>query len=200
MGLPLKLVKDNVPGNEPRHDQDIKDISQKDRSRAFDMLVSRYQKRLYYHALYITKNSETAMDVAQEVFVKAFHEPRLFESGFHTKAWLFRVCTNRCYNLVRDRQRRGGILERIGKERDGLGSSSHQAIDELLAKEQSSAVSQVLERLSPEHRTILLLRYFGDLSYDEIATVLEVRIGTVMSRLSRAKVRLYDLLSEEQKR
>jgi RNA polymerase sigma-70 factor (ECF subfamily) len=124
----------------------------------------------------------------------------LFESGFHTKAWLFRVCTNRCYNLVRDRQRRGGILERIGKERDGLGSSSHQAIDELLAKEQSSAVSQVLERLSPEHRTILLLRYFGDLSYDEIATVLEVRIGTVMSRLSRAKVRLYDLLSEEQKR
>ena len=130
MGLPLKLVRDNEPGHEPRRDGDIKSISREDRSRAFDMLVSRYQKRLYYHSLYITKNSETAMDVAQEVFVKAFHEPRLFEEGFHTKAWLFRVCTNRCYNLIRDRQRRGGILDRIGKESDIL-RSSHQAIDDL---------------------------------------------------------------------
>ena len=85
MGLPLKLVRDNELGHEPRRDGDIKSISREDRSRAFDMLVSRYQKRLYYHALYITKNSETAMDVAQEVFVKAFHEPRLFEEGFTRK-------------------------------------------------------------------------------------------------------------------
>ena len=55
-----------------------------------------------------------------------------------------------------------------------------------------------MDRLSPEHRTILLLRYFGDLSYQEVADVLQVKIGTVMSRLSRAKVRLHDLLSEEQ--
>ncbi len=199
MGLPLKLVRDNELGQEPRRDEDIKSISREDRSRAFEMLVSRYQKRLYYHSLYITKNSETAMDVAQEVFVKAFHEPRLFDEGFHTKAWLFRVCTNRCYNLIRDRQRRGGILDRIGKESDVL-RGSHQAIDDLLAQEQSSSLNRVIDRLSPEHRTILLLRYFGDLSYQEIADVLQVKIGTVMSRLSRAKVRLHDLLGEEQGR
>ncbi len=199
MGLPLKWNRDGQPGQEPRRDEDLKSLSREDRSRAFDLLVERYQKRLYYHALYITKNSETAMDVAQEVFVKAFHEPRLFEHGFHTKAWLFRVCTNRCYNLVRDSQRRGGILERVGKETEAL-RSSHQAIDELLEREQSSSIAQVLERLSPEHRTILLLRYFADLSYQEIADVLQVKIGTVMSRLSRAKVRLHDLLSEEEGR
>jgi len=196
MGMPtLKLVADSDPP--PRRDEDIKDLAREDRSRAFDLLVSRYRKRLYYHALYITKNSETALDVAQEVFVKAFHEPRLFDDEFRTKAWLFRVCTNRCYNLVRDRQRRGGILERVGREKSAL-NNPHHAIDELLAKEQSTELTRVMDRLSPEHRTILLLRYFGDLSYQEVADVLQVKIGTVMSRLSRAKVRLHELLGEEQ--
>jgi len=196
MGTPnLKLVPEELPA--PRRDEDIKLLAREDRSAAFDLLVSRYRKRLYYHAVYITRDSEAALDVAQEVFVKAFHEPRLFDDAFHTKAWLFRVCTNRCYNLVRDRQRRGGILERIGRESGAL-NNPHHAIDELLAREQSSELSAVLDRLSPEHRTILLLRYFGDLSYQEVADVLQVKIGTVMSRLSRAKVRLHDLLTEEQ--
>jgi len=196
MGMPnLKLVPDSEPP--PRRDEDIKALALEDRSQAFDLLVSRYRKRLYYHALYITKNSETSLDVAQEVFVKAFHEPRLFDTEFHTKAWLFRVCTNRCYNLVRDRQRRGGILERVGREKSAL-SNPHHAIDDLLAREERTELTQVMDRLSPEHRTILLLRYFGDLSYQEVADVLQVKIGTVMSRLSRAKVRLHELLSEEQ--
>jgi len=196
MGMPtLKLVPDTSPT--PRRDEDIKSLAREDRSAAFDLLVTRYRKRLYYHALYITKDSETALDIAQEVFVKAFHESRLFDDGFHTKAWLFRVCTNRCYNLVRDRQRRGGILERVGREKSAL-SNPHHAIDELLDREQSTELARVMDRLSPEHRTILLLRYFGDLSYQEVADVLQVKIGTVMSRLSRAKVRLHDLLSEEQ--
>ncbi|MBJ93803.1 MAG: hypothetical protein CMP23_04925 [Rickettsiales bacterium] len=181
----------------PRDDADIKELSRVDRSKAFDLLVQRYRKRLYYHALYITKDSEASLDVAQEVFVKAFHEPRIFATGFHSRAWLFRVCTNRCYNLVRDRQRRSQILDRIGRE-EGMGTGTHQAIDNLLEQEQSSTMGRVLDRLSPEHRTILVLRYFNDLSYQEIAEVLKVKIGTVMSRLSRAKVRLHDLLSEEE--
>jgi len=198
MGTPkLKLVPETQ--ETPIADEDIKSLAREDRSRAFDLLVSRYRKRLYYHALYIIKDSETALDVAQEAFVKAFHEPRLFDDAFHTRAWLFRVCTNRCYNLVRDRSRRSGILERVGREQSSL-RSSHQAIDDVLEKEQSSELARVMDKLSPEHRTILMLRYFGDLSYQEVADVLQVKIGTVMSRISRAKVRLHDLLAEERAR
>jgi RNA polymerase sigma factor (sigma-70 family) len=177
-------------------DEEIHEIATRDRQRAFDLLVTKYRDRIYYHALYITKDSEEAVDVAQDVFVRGYHEPRLFDPGFRTKAWLFRVCTNRCYNIVRDRHRRGGILERLGKASAGL-QEHHDAADAVIAQELSDGVSRAMERLSPEHRTILLLRYYDDLSYQEIADVLQVKLGTVMSRLSRAKVRLHGILTEE---
>ncbi len=134
--------------------------------------------------------------MAQDVFVRAYHEPRLFDEGFRTKAWLFRVCTNRCYNIVRDRNRRGAILERVGKQRQVL-AVQHKAIDTVVAKELSASMAVAMDQLSPEHKTILLLRYFDDLSYKEIADTLQVKLGTVMSRLSRAKVRLSQVLETQ---
>jgi RNA polymerase sigma-70 factor (ECF subfamily) len=195
MGLStLKLVQPTAPQEVP--DDEIKRISRNDRERAFEFLVRKYRDRIYYHALYITHDSQEAFDVAQDVFVRAYHEPRLYDEAFQLRAWLFRVCTNRCYNLVRDKNRRSGILERIGEQEDLL-RDDHKVVDSLLQRELSSGVSRAMERLSPEHRTILMLRYHQDLSYQEIADVLDIKMGTVMSRLSRAKVRLHELLSED---
>ncbi len=191
---PLSLV--------PRHeaqlpdDDAIAEIAANDRDRAFDLLVRKYRDRIYYHALYICKDSEEAFDVAQDVFVRGYHEPRLFEEGFRAKAWLFRVCTNRCYNIVRDRNRRRGILERLGKASEGL-RQSHLAINTVLDKELSAGMGRAIEQLSADHQNILMLRYYHDLSYEEIADTLQVKLGTVMSRLSRAKVRLHQVLTHE---
>jgi len=191
---PLSLV--------PRHeaqlpdDDAIAEIAANDRDRAFDLLVRKYRDRIYYHALYICKDSEEAFDVAQDVFVRGYHEPRLFEEGFRAKAWLFRVCTNRCYNIVRDRNRRRGILERLGKASEGL-KQSHLAINTVLDKELSAGMGQAIDQLSSDHQNILMLRYYHDLSYEEIADTLQVKLGTVMSRLSRAKVRLHQVLTQE---
>ena len=191
----LKLVQEAPPASV--EDEDLRVIALRDRERAFDLLVRKYRDRIYYHALYICKDSEEASDVAQDVFVRAYHEPRLFDEGFRTRAWLFRVCTNRCYNIVRDRHRRGGILDRLGKSDEAL-RESHKAIDDVLSRELSEGVARAMTDLSPEHRTILLLRYFEDLSYQEIADVLQIKLGTVMSRLSRAKVRLHEVLGGEE--
>lgn len=188
----LKLVRDASPAT--LSDEEISDLGRRDRDRGFDVLVRKYRERIYYHALYITKDSEGAFDVAQDVFVRAYHEERLFDTGFRTRAWLFRVCTNRCYNIVRDRHRQGGILDRLGKSSDVL-REQHRAIDDVLAREMSDGVAAGMSRLSPEHRTILMLRYFDDLSYKEIAEVLQVKLGTVMSRLSRAKMRLHEVMA-----
>jgi RNA polymerase sigma-70 factor (ECF subfamily) len=160
-------------------------------------VVRKYRDRIYYHALYITKDSQEAFDVAQDVFVRGYHEHRLFEHGFRIKAWLFRVCTNRCYNIVRDKHRRGGILDRLGKQTEVL-QRHHKAIDDVLARELSEGMARALDQLSLDHRTILTLRYFNDLSYQEIADTLQIKLGTVMSRLSRAKVRLHEILQEEE--
>ena len=192
----LKLVPDPAPAKPKTNDEDIKLVARTDRDRAFSMLVDRYRDRIYYHALYITKDSEEAFDVAQDVFVRDSHERRLFNDEFRTKAWLFRVCTNRCYNIVRDRHRRSGILDRLGKATVVL-QEQHKAIDDVMARELSEGMAAAMEKLSPEHRTILLLRYYDDLSYKEIADVLDVKLGTVMSRLSRAKVRLAAVIGED---
>jgi len=190
----LTLVSETAPKHP--EDDDIQVVGRANRDRGFDLLVKKYRNRIYYHALYITKDSEEAFDVAQDVFVRGYHEPRLFDDGFLTRAWLFRVCTNRCYNIVRDRSRRGGILDRLGKATVVL-QEQHRAIDDVMARELTEGMAAAMEKLSPEHRTILLLRYFDDLSYREIADVLDIKLGTVMSRLSRAKVRLSDVLGDQ---
>jgi RNA polymerase sigma-70 factor (ECF subfamily) len=190
----LKLVPPPAP--DAIGDEDIAEIARMDRDRAFEMLVRKYKDKLYAHALHILGDSHEAFDVAQDTLVRAWHEPRIFEPGFLARAWLYRVATNRSFNLRRDRTRRGAILDRAGKDEDLL-AQSHQAIDGVLHQETRRAISRALSQLTDGHRQILTLRYYDDLSYQEIADVLEVKIGTVMSRLSRAKVRLHEVLAQE---
>jgi RNA polymerase sigma-70 factor (ECF subfamily) len=108
---------------------------------------------------------------------------------------LFRVCTNLCYNIVRDKKRRGGILENLGRQK--ISDRPPSAADHATHREMSGQMVVAMERLSMAHRTILLLKYWDDLSYLEISEVLDIKLGTVMSRLSRAKEKLAEVLSEE---
>jgi len=176
-------------------DRDIKALAGVDQNAAFDMLVRRYRSRLFYHAMYITKDRETAMDVAQEVFIRAHRCEQLFGDDFRVRAWLFRVTTNLCLNLIRDRKRRGTLLESFGRAHQPEPQPTGN--DHILNGERRIHMVAALDKLSEKHRTILMLKYWQDLSYAEIADVLEVRLGTVMSRLSRAKRRLHDVLGEE---
>ncbi len=192
----LKLVPE--PGPSVISDEEIQEVARTDRHRAFELLVRKYKDRLYRHALNLLSDSHEAFDVAQDTLVRAWHEPRIFESGFLLRAWLYRVATNRSFNIRRDRSRRGAILDRAGKDEDHL-AHSHQAIEDVLEEETRRHMGRALSKLSDEHRQILMLRYYDDLSYQEIADVLDVKIGTVMSRLSRGKVRLHEVLSQENK-
>jgi RNA polymerase sigma factor (sigma-70 family) len=168
----------------------VKTLAQNDRRASVDLVVRRYRDRLYQHALYIVKDPSDAYDAVQEVFIKTMREPRFFDGEFRIKAWLFRVTSNYCYNHVRDRKRRGGILETIPRQE----SVAANQVDAVGSSEYRDEVLNVMDALSREHREILLLRYYDDLSYNEIAEVLDVKLGTVMSRLSRARTRLGELI------
>src|SRR6478752_1758862 len=91
-------------------DEQIKKIARSDRRAAADWVVRKYRDPIFQHAAWILKDWEEAIDVAQDVFIRAMREPRFFDEDFKMKAWLYRVTSNLCFNLVRDRRRRGAIL------------------------------------------------------------------------------------------
>lgn len=173
-------------------DDAIKHLAQTDRRRAIDLIVRKHRDKIFNHAAYILKDYQEAIDVTQEVFIKAMREPRFFEPGFQMKAWLFRVTSNLCFNMVRDRRRRTGLLEQHVRPR----SVDADQIEVVFADERQKRIGEAIAELTPDHREILELRYYGDLSYAEIADALQIRLGTVMSRLSRARARLTEVLGE----
>ena len=173
-------------------DEDIKQIAQMDPKRGLDLIVRKYRDKIFRHALYVVKDYQEAVDVTQEVFIKAMREKRFFDDDFKMKAWLFRVTSNLCFNIVRDRKRRGGILERMVK----VTSIEADQIRSISNNETQQSVLGQLDKLNERHREILYLRYYSDLSYAEIAETLDIQLGTVMSRLSRAKGRLMEVMGK----
>ncbi len=173
-------------------DEDIKRLSRTNRRAAVDAVVRRYRDRILHHAIYVLKDYQEAVDVTQEVFIKAMREPRLFDGEFRVKAWLFRVTSNLCFNIVRDRRRRTNILDAMPK----VDRYMPDQIENIVGDERQVVILGAMDKLTGEHKEILSLRYYSDLSYNEIADVLGIKLGTVMSRLSRAKGRLVEVLDE----
>lgn len=173
-------------------DEDIKRLARTNRRAAVDAVVRRYRDRILHHAIYVLKDYQEAVDVTQEVFIKAMREPRLFDGEFRVKAWLFRVTSNLCFNIVRDRRRRTNILDAMPK----VDRIAPDQIENIVGDERQVVILGAMDKLTGEHKEILSLRYYSDLSYNEIADVLGIKLGTVMSRLSRAKGRLVEVLDE----
>ncbi len=165
---------------------ELKALADYDLALARKVLFARFRDRLEFHAYGIVKDAAEAGDVVQEVFIKAMREPRLFDADFKTQAWLYRVTRNLCFNIVRDRRRRGALL--AGHRPDA--PTAEDPLQAVFSDERREEISELVAQLSDDHRVILMLRYYEDLSYNEIAERLEIKMGTVMSRLSRARDRL----------
>jgi len=170
---------------------------------AFRLLVERYQNRAYGLALRVMKDEETARDVVQEAFLKAYRSLDRFEgrSSFYT--WFYRVVMNLCLDAKR-RQPAGRIVE-WDEQRAIQSSTGMDAIDpdhqrsigpsgELERAQLRDVLRRAIERLPDDARQTLVLRELDGLSYAEIAKVLGIPKGTVMSRLHHARKRLRAIL------
>ena len=174
-------------------EEQIKDLARKDNRRAMHIIIQKYRESLLYHALCIVKDQDEAYDLVQEVFVRAIRETRLFDADFRIKAWLYRVTSNLCLNNVRNKKRRSAILD-AAKITDRTEADQVAAI---FSDERQTEILKAISTLSKEHQQILMLRYYEDLSYNELSDVLQVKLGTVMSRLSRARTKLLELVDPE---
>jgi RNA polymerase sigma-70 factor (ECF subfamily) len=161
---------------------------------AFAKLVQKYQSRVLTLATRILNNRSEAEDVAQDIFVKVFQSLPDFRGASRFSTWLYRITVNHCLNHIRRRTRHQQTLVATESEewmQESSTASPHQTLEH---KERWALVQAKLQLLSPDHRTIVLLRDFEGLSYEEIADVLQLESGTVKSRLHRARMELKALL------
>jgi RNA polymerase sigma-70 factor (ECF subfamily) len=164
--------------------------AQRGDSAAFAEIVRRYQHAVHRVAYALTRNAADADDLAQETFVRAYRALDRFRAGEPLYPWLARIATNLAFSLFRTRRRRPETaLEPLVEAGQQWGVDDDPA-DRAAEKERQAHMQSAFAALSREHQAVLTLRVVEDLSYEDIARTLGVPIGTVMSRLSRARAEL----------
>jgi RNA polymerase sigma-70 factor (ECF subfamily) len=170
---------------------------------AYRGLVEKYQNRVYQMVYGMVRNQEDARDIAQDAFVKAYdnlHRFRL-ESSFYT--WIYRIAMNLAIDNLRKHKRQGtSEFDESVASRDGTGAIHeihHQdgPVRSLERKQLYARIMAALQELPEDQRQVILLRELEGLSYKEIADVMEVPEGTIMSRLFYARKKLQKLLAED---
>ena len=169
---------------------------------AFETLVLEYEKNVYNIALRMTGNSEDAADMTQEAFIKAYNSLQSFRGDSKFSVWLYRIVSNVCLDFLRSKNRRPTVslsVEDDNGEDTQLDVADESQSPELLLdrKLTRESVRRGLDSLPPDYRQILLLREIQGLSYDEIAQALSLEVGTVKSRIFRARKRLCAFLIDD---
>ncbi|MGZ5473410.1 MAG: RNA polymerase sigma factor [Thermoanaerobaculia bacterium] len=158
----------------------------------FTTLVSRYEKRLVNYVYRITHRYEDAHDLAQEIFVKVYLALDRYDPKYQFSTWLFRIAQNSAIDALRKKSIAEVPLVRpteeepSGKEREFAddGISPYRALKN---KQLSAAIDRAVERLPSDYRELIQLRHFAELSYEEIATMKKLPLGTVKNKLFRAR-------------
>ncbi len=157
---------------------------------AFTQLVEVNQDRLFASMLQVTGSPDEAEEVVQEAFIRAFIKLDTFQRNSQFFTWLYRIAFNAA--LTRRRRKRARVSLDQCREDNGLEVTDRgDAVDEpMLRRERVAMVREAIQTLTDEHRAILVLREMQEHSYEDIAEILEISIGTVRSRLSRAREQL----------
>lgn len=169
---------------------------------AFRQLVERYQRSVYNITWRMVRNDEDARDLTQETFIRVFRGLGTYDQTRTFSTWLFRIATNLCIDHHRKKKMRTVSIDgsQIGDEtREPMALPDHGPRPDRLHEVTNLAerIDTFLERLSPAYRAVLVLRYREQLSYEEMAEVLDIPLGTVKARLHRAHRHLRDLMEEE---
>jgi RNA polymerase sigma-70 factor, ECF subfamily len=158
---------------------------------AFTALVEQYEKPVYNVALRMLRNPEDARDIAQSVFLKAYQNLSNYDPQYKFYSWIYRMAINESLNVLRVRGRNAGPVDERLPE-DGAGPF------ELLADDQKCEwVLDVVDRLKPEHRAVIVLRYFADRNYEDMGEILGIDAKTVKSRLYTARQLLKEQLASQ---
>ena len=175
----------------PDTEQHLIQRARKGDPEAFTALVSEHQRYVYNLALRILQNEEEALDLAQETFVRAWTALPNFRRQSQFRTWLYRIVTNLCYNRLPNLRRSltelgDDVIAELPETDIAFGDHVHGTE----SRELRSYLHQAIDHLDENYRLLISLRYQNELSYEEIATMLNLPLGTVKTGLFRAKEQL----------
>jgi len=177
-------------------DRAIKDKDQQ----AFALLMERYRKPVYHMILKMVRNVDDAEDLTIEAFAKAFKNLHRFKKDYTFSTWLFRIATNNSIDFIRKKRLQTMSLDSSYKDDSGepvsidVEDKNLNPQEEAIKSQKIELIQMFVTKLPAKYQRLVRLRYFDELSYDEIARELEAPLGTVKAQLHRARELLYDLV------
>jgi len=173
-------------------EKEIVSKCQRGETEYYEQLVNKYKRSAYFYALGMVGSVEDALDLSQEAFIRAYRSIKRFKPQYQFKNWFFRILTNLCISHLRKKRRRRVEVSTEDKEGRTMPLPDDHFNPHLLLeqKEIMRQLWKALSELGNKHREIILLRDFQGLSYKQISEILEIPVGTVMSRLHQARSRL----------
>lgn len=164
-------------------------------NRAFEKLVEKYKKRIYYLAYKMTRDHDSADELAQESFVKAYQALSRFKKGYSFYTWIYRICVNLSINFLKKEKNSVSTDLISDKELLHFSKNVSNQLESMITSEQAAIVKQALETIPPDQKAVFILKTYENMTYEQMSNILNCSIGTVMSRLFRARHKLRGALA-----
>lgn len=172
--------------------------------KAYAELMYRYKDSIYFMALKMVNNKDDAMDLTVETFGKAFENIEKYKPDFAFSTWLFRIATNNCIDFIRKKRLNVVSLQSLSEEDKDekqlqIASDTLNPEQTSIKKQESEKLKSIVEQLPQRYRTLIILRYYDEQSYEEIAQQLDLPLGTVKAQLFRARDLMSNIMNRRKK-
>ena len=172
--------------------------------KAYAELMERYRDSIYFMLLKMVNNKDDADDLTIEAFGKAFKRLDQYTPNFAFSTWLFKIASNNCIDFIRKRKKNTFSIDKTFENEEGgemtmdLRSEFLDPEEKVMKKQKIKMMHAVVEKLKPRYRTLVELRYFQEMSYEEISAQLDLPLGTVKAQLFRAREFLFNILKNSE--
>jgi RNA polymerase sigma factor (sigma-70 family) len=172
--------------------------------KAYAALMNNYKDSIYFMLLKMTNNSDDADDLTIEAFGKAFKKLHQYTPDYAFSTWLFKIASNNCIDYIRKKKKMTFSIDKTYENEDGTEMAHNipaqvpDPEENFIKKQKVKLMREIVEKLKPRYRTLIEMRYFQELSYEEIASEMQLPLGTVKAQLFRAREFLYNILKDSQ--
>ena len=196
----MEIESSSHLSDKAQHDYRLVQLARDGDQQAYAELLHRYRDSIYFLLLKMVNNKDDADDLTIEAFGKAFKNLHQYTPDYAFSTWLFKIASNNCIDFIRRKKKKMLSIDKRQENDEGIDTSIHLKSDMLdpeekfVKKQKIMMLHELVKKLKPRYRTLVELRYFKELSYEEIAAHLDIPLGTVKAQLFRAREFLQNVL------